>query len=221
MRILLVEDDLELSRIIVSALSKIGFASDRSGSLDEAHSNIRSNRYDAILLDRRLPDGDGLTLLTELRQTSQACPVMILSARDTIRDRVDGLDQGADDYLVKPFDMDELIARLRALLRRPSDVLNARLTLGKLELDTKTRSVTVEGRPVALPRRETTLLENLLRRSGRVVSRATLEEALYSNESEVTPNSLEVSISRLRRRLTESDAGVQLHTVRGVGYFVD
>lgn len=221
MRILLVEDDVELSRVVVAALSRTGFASDRSGSLEDARLNVRNNRYDAILLDRRLPDGDGLTLLAELRQASRTCPVLILSAKDMIRDRVDGLNQGADDYLVKPFDMAELIARLRALLRRPSDILGARLALGRLELDTRSRSVTVKGRAVALPRRETTLLENLLRRSGRVVSRATLEEALYSNESEVTPNSLEVSISRLRRRLGELEAGIQLHTVRGVGYFVE
>ena len=218
---MLVEDDVELSRVVLAALSRTGFASDRSGSLEEARINIRSNRYDAILLDRRLPDGDGLTLLAELRQAASASPILILSAKDTIRDRVDGLDHGADDYLVKPFDMAELIARLRALLRRPPDVIGARLALGHLELDPGSRSITVHGRLFTLPRRETTLLENLLRRSGRVVSRATLEEALYSNDSEVTPNSLEVSISRLRRRLGAVDAGIQLHTVRGVGYFVE
>lgn len=198
-----------------------GFASDRSGDLESARLNISNTRYDAILLDRRLPDGDGLALLAELRKALRTVPVLILSAKDTIRDRVDGLDQGADDYLVKPFDMTELIARLRALLRRPSEILNARLALGNLKLDTRTRSVTINGQLVTIPRRETTLLENLLRRSGRVVTRATLEEALYSNDLEITPNSLEVSVSRLRRRLNELDANVKLHTVRGVGYFVE
>jgi two-component system response regulator TctD len=175
-------------------------------------------QYDGLVLDLGLPDGDGLSLLRRLRAQGSAMPVLVLTARDAPEDRVIGLDAGADDYLIKPFHMPELVARVRALLRRPGATFGIVLTLGNLVLDTTTRRVQVDGAVVALSVRETTLLEHLLRHQLNVVSREVLEQSLYSFESQLGSNAIEVLVHRLRRKLADSTANLCIHTVRGVGY---
>jgi len=173
-----------------------------------------------VVLDRGLPDTDGLEVLTEMRRRGDASPVLILTARGSLKDRVTGLQTGADDYLVKPFALEELVARLQALLRRPGNLLGLALRLGNLTLDTVGRQVFVEDRPIAFSAREIAVLEHLLRRSGRVVAKTLLESSLYGPAQEVGSNAVEVHVHRLRRHLAEADASVQVHTVRGVGYMI-
>ena len=171
------------------------------------------------ILDLGLPDGDGLSLLPTLRDQGRM-PVIILTARDQLADRVAGLDSGADDYVVKPVDMPELVARCRAVLRRPGDRSAATLRLGPLELDSVTRSASMHGKPVSLGRREITVLECLMRSSGRVVTRQALENAVYGFDDEVGPNALEASVSRLRRALDAAGCPTPIVTVRGLGWML-
>ena len=220
MRVLLVEDNERLSSLMRGGLARGGFTVDAFDCLSDAEAAIGAVDYDLILLDLGLPDGDGMEWLKRFRRRSHAVPVLVVTARGGVTDRVAGLDTGADDYLVKPFEMDELLARCRALLRRPGACLSTILTAGNVALDTSSRQVAVAGQPLDAPRRETDLLEILLRRSGQVVPRAVLEERLYGFDDEVTPNALEAHVSRLRRRLTEAAADVSVHTVRGVGYLL-
>lgn len=218
MRLLLVEDNPRLGELIVEGLVRDGFAVDWRQTLDEALEARGLAAYDLILLDLGLPDGDGLELVRRLRREGDATPILILTARGELGDRVTGLDLGADDYLVKPFDMAELGARCRALLRRPGSCLGVVLQAGNVSLDTASRTVAVAGGPVPASPREAALLEVLLRRAGQVVARSTLEDQLYSMDAEVTPNALEVAVSRLRKRLAAAGADVALNTVHGVGY---
>ncbi len=218
MRLLLVEDNPALGGLISAGLIRQGFAVDLCGSLDEAVEARGLAPYDVVLLDLGLPDGDGLDLIRRMRREGDPTPVLVLTARGELGDRVAGLDLGADDYLVKPFDVAELAARCRALLRRPGACLGVVLRAGNLALDTTSRTVTVSGAAVAVPPREVALLEHLLRREGQVAPRASLEHHLYAMDAEVTPNALEVSVSRLRKRLAAAGADVRLRTVHGVGY---
>lgn len=218
MRILLVEDDRDLGPVVAENLRRDGFAVDLAASLAEARELAELGRFDVAVLDRRLPDGEGLSLVPAMHRLQPGLPILALTARDATEDRIEGLNAGADDYLGKPFAHGELVARLRALLRRPRQVLSPVLALGPLALDTAERRASVEGRPLNLARRETTLLEILLRKAGRVVQKEAVIEALYGLDDAVEPNALEASVSRLRRHLVESGAGVELVTVRGVGY---
>jgi DNA-binding response OmpR family regulator len=220
MRVLLVEDNERLSSLMRGGLARAGFTVDAFASLTDADAAVATVDYDLILLDLGLPDGDGLHWLKQLRRSKQGIPVLVATARGGLTDRVAGLDTGADDYLVKPFEMDELLARCRALLRRPGACLSTVLSTGNLTLDTASRQVAVAGNPIDVPRREADLLEVLLRRSGQVVPRTVLEERLYGFDDDVTPNALEAHVSRLRRRLTDAAADVTVHTVRGVGYLL-
>ena len=220
MRLLLIEDEAELSALVSGNLSRAGFAVDRAASLDEARAAVKTMRYDAILLDLRLPDGDGLELLSSLRGRGDATPVIVLTARDAVADRVHGLNSGADDYLVKPFAIEEVVARINALLRRPNNALNLRLRVGNLEFDTVHREALVAGHALTLPRREVGLLELLLRRAGRVVTRDALQDALYGAGDEIESNAVDANLSRLRKRLSESGADVRIRAVRGVGYLI-
>jgi DNA-binding response OmpR family regulator len=220
MRLLVVEDEPELGELLRRALERAGFAVDRAGSLAEAEEHLAVAGYEALILDLALGDGDGLSLLRRLRRERAMLPVLILTARDGPDDRVTGLDAGADDYLVKPFHMPELISRMRALLRRPNAALGVRLELGNLVLDSASRETLVDGASVGLSVRETALLELLLRRHGRVVSREAIEQNLYSFESLLGSNAVEVLVHRLRRKLQDAAAGLQIHTVRGVGYLL-
>ncbi len=220
MRILLIEDHCRLAESITKGLPPHGFGVDAFPTAVDGKSAAQSMAYDAIVLDLGLPDRDGLAVLTDLRQAGVATPVLILSARDGIEDRVIGLDAGADDYLVKPFAMTELAARLRALLRRPGQSLSAVLTTGNLTLDFNARQITVSGETAQFSSREIEAIEILMRREGQVVSKSTFETALYGLTKQVNQNSVEVLISRLRRKLNAIDAGCTIHTLHGIGYLL-
>ena len=220
MRLLVVDDEPELGSLLRRALERAGFAVDLAADLALGGDYLAVAAYDAVILDLGLPDGDGLWLLKQVRARGSAVPVLVLTARDGPEDRVVGLDAGADDYLVKPFHMPELIARIRALLRRPGAAFGVTLGLGNLVLDTGSREVRIDDRPVGLSVRETTLLEILLRRQSNVVPREVLEQTLYSFEADLGSNAMEVLVHRLRRKLSESAATLSVHTVRGVGYLL-
>jgi DNA-binding response OmpR family regulator len=218
MRLLLVEDNERLASFVAQGLKSGGFLVDTVGLADEAIAALATTRYDACILDLGLPDVDGLNVLKDLRDRRDQTPVLILTARDDLPDRVGGLNLGADDYVVKPFALEELVARIKALLRRPGAALGVTLQFGNLTFDTITRSVDVASKAVILSRLELMLLEQLLRRGGRVVARAVLEDSLYGFGEDVTANSLEAIVSRLRKKLLAAGADVEIHTVRGVGY---
>lgn len=221
MRLLLVEDDPDLGEALVANLARDGFAVDLVADCASAEAALASNSYALVLLDLGLPDGDGLDIVRRLRRRRSSVPVIVLTARDAIEDRVTGLEAGADDYLVKPFAHAELVARIRAVLRRPGRDLGAAIEVGRLVLEPATGDVSVGGRPLLLPRRERMLLEILMRRAGRVVNRRVLEEALWDQEKEIESNTLESHVSRLRKRLLEAGGGVQIRTIRGVGYMLE
>lgn len=220
MRLLLVEDETRIVDELGIALRKAGFVLDAVGQVSLAVNAISSRCYDAVILDLGLPDGDGLSVLKAARGKGNPVPVLILTARDAVVDRVLGLDMGADDYLVKPFAFSELIARIKALLRRPGGALGTVLVAGNIKLDTQGRDVCVGNKPIALPRREIALLEHLMRRLGRVVPRAMLEEKLYGMEEEIESNTIPVHVHHLRRKLLEAGANSEIHTVRGIGYLL-
>ena len=221
MRILLVEDDPALAREIVRALEREHWPLDHVSSLADAFEAVIQFPYRAILLDRSLPDGDGIALIPAARLRPSRPSIIFLTARDEIADRIEGLDAGADDYLVKPFALEELLARIRAACRRPlAGMPPEPIEIGRLSFDPATREVRVGERPLVLPRRELALLELLVRRSGRVVQRTHLDAELYGFEAEVSANALETLVSRLRRRLEDAEAGLQLRTIRGVGYML-
>jgi len=184
-RVLVIEDEVRIGEILKSGLQKVGFAIDVVRRCSDAREALALTAYDAAILDLGLPDGDGLALLSELRVARNGVPILVLTARDTVEDRVSGLDTGADDYLIKPFAIAELIARLKALLRRPGGALGVALHAGNIELDTIGRDVRVGSTPLQLPRRECAILEHLMRRQGRVVPKSVLEEKLYSMDDEL------------------------------------
>jgi DNA-binding response OmpR family regulator len=218
MRLLLIEDNPRLAGLIRDGLHGQGFAVDWCHTIADAETALQVNTYDLLLLDLGLPDGDGLELLRRIRHRKDTTPILVLTARSGLDDRVYGLDAGADDYLVKPFQLPELAARCRALMRRPGAALGTILTCGNVMLDTAQRSITIGTHRVEAPPREGALLEQLLRRSGNVVAKAALENSLYAMDAEVTPNALEAVVSRLRRRLAAANADVTIRTVHGVGY---
>jgi len=220
MRLMVVEDEPRLVEVLRSGLTKAGFAADSFTTKADAAEAVINIPYDAVILDLGLPDGDGLELLAGYREAGGAIPILILTARDAVEDRVAGLNAGADDYLVKPFAMAELVARIQALLRRPGGALGAVLSSGNLELDTVGRDVRVGGLTIQVPRQELAILELLLRRQGRVVPRSVLEDKIYGIDEEPESNAIPVHIHRLRKRLEEAAATAKIHTVRGVGYIL-
>ena len=220
MRLLVVEDNVELGELICSGLEAEAFAVDYAGTAQEASEALRDTRYAAIVLDLGLPDRDGTLLLRELRQRRDNTPVLVLTARTDVEDRVKGLQIGADDYLIKPFALEELIARLRALLRRPGEMLGKVLQLNNLAIDTEGRQAYVGDRPEALSAQELALLELLMRRASRVVPKKYVEDQLFGVMSEVGGNAVEVAVHRLRKKLEAMGAQVEIHTVRGVGYLL-
>jgi two-component system response regulator QseB len=217
MRILLVEDDELLGGGVRDALERARYAAEWVTDGRQALAALRAGAFDLVILDLGLPGMDGLEVLRNLRAGGGATPVLVLTARDTAAQRVAGLDAGADDYLVKPFDVDELLARVRALQRRGRGAALNVIEHGPLRLDPASFSVTCEGRSVALQRREFMLLQKLLENPGQVLSRAQLEESVYGWDGGVESNSLDVHIHRLRRKLYPE----VIRTVRGVGYVVD
>src|SRR5215467_6508715 len=220
MRLLIVEDETRIAELVQGALVRAGFVVDAVHLCADARAALETTSYDAAIVDLGLPDGDGLCLLGELRANHNPTPVLVLTARDAVEDRVRGLDTGADDYMVKPFAMVELVARTKALLRRPGGALGVTLRAGNVVLDTVGRDVRVGGVPLQLPRRECALLEHLLRRQGRVVPKSVLEEKLYGIDDELESNAVPVHVHHLRRKLQEAAATAEIHTVRGVGYLL-
>jgi two-component system OmpR family response regulator len=214
MRILLIEDEPSLAQAIKDHLMANGEAVDWLPALIDAEDTLRSTRYDIILLDLNLPDGNGITLLQNIRKRGDATPCVILTAQDQISDRIAGLNAGADDYLVKPFDLGELIARLGAVSRRYSGNPNPLVEIGNLEIDQANRLVFVSGRQIDLTAREWAVFDQLLRRPGAILSKRQLEDALYEFGAEIESNTVEVYISRLRKKI----GPVPIRTVRGVGY---
>jgi two-component system response regulator QseB len=217
MKVLLLEDDLELGNGVRIALSDQGMEVVWVRRLSDAACSLDANTFDMVLLDLGLPDGDGLELLGRLRRHRKNLPVLILSARDRLQDRLRGLDGGADDYLVKPFALAELLSRVRALARRSYGFEEDQLTLRGLALDEATRSVSVNGREVELSRCEFDLLALLLKRMGRVVTRRALEQQVLPGGPTNESNALDVHMSNLRRKIGKGF----VRTVRGIGYVVD
>ncbi len=220
MRLLLVEDEPQMADALTVALSRYDIIVDHAPTLAIAEDAARDNVHDVIVLDRQLPDGDGLSIIPHLRSIGSNTPVIVLTAQGTVADRVHGLDRGADDYLAKPFAVEELLARVRALLRRPPTMNALVVRIGALEFSLDSREVFVNGKPLELPRRELLVLEALVRRQGRTVLRSALEEAVYNFDDEIQSNALDSHVSRLRRKLVETDAGVTIHSMRGVGYLM-
>ncbi|GLQ12040.1 DNA-binding response regulator [Devosia yakushimensis] len=218
MRILLVEDETDMARALIAALNRQGIVVDHATTLDIANEAARNDVYDVALLDRKLPDGDGLSLIPILRGVQPGLPIIVLSALNSTDHRVAGLDIGADDYLSKPFSTDELLARIRAILRRPARIGEASITVGKLRFDLNGRFAEAAGIRLDLTRREILALEMLMRRAGRTVSRHALEEAVYGFDDEIASNALDAHISRLRGKL--AGAAVQIHAIRGLGYVI-
>jgi len=220
MRILLVEDNAELVSLVIKGLQRSGFDADPVGNAADASHALAAIRYAAVVLDLGLPDEDGLTWLRTVRARGDSTPVLVLTARDGVSDRVTGLRSGADDYLVKPFALEELVARLRALLRRSDNLLGHCLTLGNVALDTEGRQVIVDGVVRAVPAREVAVLEILLRRGGNVAPKRLFEDQLFGLSGDVGSNAVEVYVHRLRKMLGDAGASVKIHTVRGVGYLM-
>jgi len=216
MRLLLVEDDPMIGESVRKGMQQDGFAVDWVQDGRVAELALETNHYDTLLLDLGLPRKDGLEVLTSLRRRGNSIPVLVLTARDAVADRVKGLDAGADDYLLKPFNLEELAARIRALLRRKAGRADPVIQLGNLILNPATREVSMDGKPVSLSAREFGLLHALLERPGIVLSRAQIEEKLYGWGREVESNTVEVYIHALRRKL----GAHIIRNVRGVGYTV-
>jgi DNA-binding response OmpR family regulator len=219
-RILIVEDEERIAELVKRALEAEGFAVDAVRLCADAREALAVTAYDAAILDLGLPDGDGIGLLGEMRARGGSVPALVLTARDAVEDRVLGLDTGADDYLVKPFAMSELVARIKALLRRPGGALGVVLKAGNIALDSVGRDVRVGEAVLRLTRRESAILEHLMRRLGRVVPKALLEEKLYGIDDELESNAIPVHVHHLRRKLIDAGAGAEIHTVRGVGYLL-
>ncbi|WP_112814764.1 response regulator transcription factor [Brucella pseudogrignonensis] len=220
MRLLLVEDEIQMAEALRVALARYDMVVDHVTNLESAENAVDDHVHDAIVLDRQLANEDGLNLLRYLRKKSFNIPVIVVTARSAMEERVAGLDQGADDYLGKPFAVEELVARLRALLRRPPVIAPLILNVGDLVYLPGDREARVLGQTLELPRRELLVLETLMRRQGRTVLRRVLEEAVYSFDDEIQSNALDSHISRLRRKLSEAKAGVEIHGIRGVGYLL-
>lgn len=214
MKILLIEDELPLSEALAALLRIEGFAVDSVATLHSAQTAIQISAYDAVLLDLLLPDGDGLKWLSQLRATANNTPVIIMTARDQISDRIAGLKCGADDYVIKPFDLKELLARLGAVLRRVRGSATQWLQIGPLALDLQGRRVRMEEKNIEITAKEWAVLEKLAKRPGCTVSKEALDQALYCFDDDIGSNTLEVYVSRLRKKLGKE----RIETLRGLGY---
>ncbi len=216
MQVLLVEDNTLLANAIVRALKSAGFSINHVDRGDQALSAIKTSQPDIVVLDLGLPDTDGLEVLKSARKFGFSNPVLILTARDATSDKVLGLDAGADDYLAKPFEIDELLARLRALERRLSNVKSHSIEIGEVEIDTNSHEVTIAGQGISMSRREYMLLKALMESANKIQTRDVLDSKLYSWGEEVSSNTVEVHIHNLRKKLPSGF----IQTVRGVGYVV-
>lgn len=221
MRLLLVEDDRKVAAALARGLRADGYAVDVAASGDEALFNARVHAYDAVILDVMLPGPDGLDVCRTLRADGRWAPVLMLTARDGVADRIRGLDSGADDYLVKPFDYGELVARVRALIRRGAQERPPQLRAGNVVVDPAARTVTRAGTPIALTAKEFALLEYLVRSAGRVVARTELLDHVWDANYEGSGNVVDVYVGYLRRKLEEPRGAPFIRTVRGAGFVVD
>ena len=217
MRLLVVEDDRDINRQVVAALEEAGYVADKAFDGEEGGYLGENEPYDAIILDMGLPKADGVSVLQKWRRAGIKTPVIILTARDRWSDKVDGFDAGAGDYVTKPFHMEELMARVRALLRRTAGHATSQIACGPVTLDTRSGRVFVDGIPVKLTSHEYRLLSYLMHHTGRVVSRAELTEHLYDQDFDRDSNTIEVFVGRLRKKLAVD----LIQTVRGLGYLVD
>lgn len=220
MRLLLTEDNAELAQLTARLLEDAGFDVDCANSVAAARQALEASSYAAVILDLGLPDGDGETVLRSMRSRGDPTPVLVLTARGTIADRVGGLEKGADDYIVKPFSHEELIARVKAILRRPSQYLSKPLVAGNVALDAVGRQLFVNDVPQMLSAREMAIMEMLMKRMGRVVPKKLVEDHLFGLSEEIQSNAVEVYVHRLRKQLSSMDAKVEIHTVRGLGYLL-
>ena len=220
MRILLVEDDRRIARFVAKGLREQAYAVDVTGDGDDAFYKVSINDYDAVILDVMIPGRDGFQVCRDMRAAGIAVPVIMLTARDTVQDRITGLDSGADDYLIKPFAVTELLARLRALLRRGQVVRPATIRIADLLLDTRAQSATRSGRELSLTSKEYALLEYLAREGGRVVSRAEIAEHVWDENFDPLTNLIDVHINRLRRKVDNGFSAKLIHTRRGAGYIL-
>ncbi len=220
MRILVVEDERDLNLLIQKVLKKAGYTVDGCYDGEEAQLHLMGAEYDAILLDVMMPKKDGYTLVQELREQGSDTPVLFLTARDSVSDRVKGLDLGADDYLIKPFDFDELLARIRAMTRKHAGQRTNRFTAGDLVLDAEQHRVTRGGAEVQLLPKEYSILEYLLRNKGKVLSREQIEDRIWNYEYSGSSNNVDGYMSRLRKKIDGGRDQKLIHTVKGVGWTV-
>jgi two-component system, OmpR family, copper resistance phosphate regulon response regulator CusR len=218
MRVLLVEDDTHIAHFVAKGLREQSYAVDVSVTGEEALSQVAINTYDLVILDVMIPAPDGFAVCKELRRTGHRMPVLMLTARDAVEDRIEGLDRGADDYLTKPFEFRELLARLRALLRRPSALQPSALSVADLVIDTAGQAVTRGGKFISLTAKEYALVEFLARNAGRVVGRAEIAEHVWDEEFDPFSNLIEVYVNRIRRKIDTKGLKPLLHTRRGAGY---
>jgi two-component system OmpR family response regulator len=219
MRILVVEDDAVLAAALTRALNQSAYAVDLVGDGEAANHALTTTAYDLVVLDIALPKVDGLSVLRRLRDRRSQTPVLILTARDTLEDRVTGLDLGADDYMTKPFDLPEFEARVRALIRRGHNTPGSSMIHGRLRLDVAGRRLFHDDQPIEMPARELALIELLLARQGRVVSKEQMIDHLFGFGDDVGSNAIEVYVHRVRRKL--EPLGIEIRTVRGMGYLLD
>jgi DNA-binding response OmpR family regulator len=220
MRLLLVEDSVRLRELLTERVHDAGWRLDAVATVAEAEAATSSVAYDLALLDLGLPDGDGVALIRELRKRGFAAPILVIAARGAVDDRVTALDSGADDYLVKPFNHTELLARCRALLRRRNSAVAELFEVAGISFDPALGIVRIAGKALSIAPRERSVLELLLRNAGRVVAKEQIEVALSEFGGEISTNAVELAVSRLRRRLAPSQSGVAIETIRGVGYLL-
>ncbi|ANV23728.1 MULTISPECIES: response regulator transcription factor [Agrobacterium] len=220
MRILLLEDEPEMARALLEALRRRDVLADHVSTISDADVLARDGSYDVLVLDRRLPDGEGLNLVSALRRSKHSVPILVLTALGSVDHRVDGLDAGADDYLAKPFAIEELLARLRALHRRGPSISDRYAIFGNLSIDQRSNEVSVAGSILELRRREYLALEALMRRPNRIVTRSNLIEAVYTLDDEIESNALDAHISRIRKKLAQAEATVEIRAVRNIGYLI-
>lgn len=219
-RILIIEDQLELVEFLNRILAKDNHIVDFVTLLEDAKEALKMREYEVVMIDRRLPDGDGISIVNICQKLTPAPRTIIVSALDQTQSRIEGLDAGADDYIVKPYEPDELRARVRAVLRRPEKSKHEVIKLGNLAYIRKNREFSIDERSLVLPRRELLILEKLVENSGRVVTKDNLEDEVYGIDQSVQSNSLEVQMSRLRKKLVKAEASVNIHTIRGIGYLI-
>jgi len=220
MKILLVEDNVRLSELVKKNLIKSGFVTDIAKDIEEAVHNLKNYSYDAIVLDLNLPDGNGMSFLKQIRDKKNQIPVIILTANIDFNNKIKGLNIGADDYLTKPFKHEELVARLKAILRRPNEYLEQKINIKNLNFDTDNYQLKINDIIVKIAKRESIILEILLKKYNKTVTKNELLDKGYEIDKEINSNSLEVSLHRLRKILEKSESALEIKNLRGIGYII-